>query len=337
MGLLLLLSLLPLVVTRGFAISSPLRQSYGLIKDENRRIPPRIPHSKKNAVELLLRGGGDGSNNKRIARRYKSSTNDASSSDVSPSSNKNRNIAIIGAAFVTASLLLIIGYEYRAPLASFFNKEALQHRVLTLLHSFHGDWRGVVAYSCGMAVWELFGMSTIPVETAAGMVFGMKQGFLASAMGKLAGALAGFLLGKTVLHGFIGHRLEGNKIINLIHNHVNQNPIKVAMLMRYSLLPEVVKNCGASLFPPIKTWMFVLSIVLHGWIFTACWTYLGVDTARRLETPGLPVDRLAQFGVLWATVVGMILTPILMAWWIRDMQQSELNVIDENNDGKKKS
>jgi len=326
MGLLLLLSLLPLVLTRGFAISSPLKQSHGVLKQQNRR----IPSSECSVVVELLRGGGrNDAPDTRVTRRNMSSAEEATPATTN---NKKRNIAI--GAIITA-VIALLGYEYRVPLSAAFNKEALQQNVLKLLHSFHGDWRGVVAYGCGMAVWELFGMSTIPVETAAGMVFGFKVGFLASACGKLAGAVMGFVLGKTVLKGFIGHRLEKNKTIQLIHDHVNQNPYKVALLLRYSLLPEFVKNCGASLFPPITTLMFTGSVILHGWMYTACWTYLGVDTARRLETPGLPADRLAQFGVLWATVVGMVFTPIVMAWWIRDMQTSELNVIDD--EGKKKS
>jgi uncharacterized membrane protein YdjX (TVP38/TMEM64 family) len=330
MSLLLLLTLLPLVVTRGFAIHSPHLQRITHFQAQNNK---RIPYNKNAATDAVLdqiiaraAAGGGRNDDAKLTRRQMSTADEVPSRSI-----RKRTIAI---SAIIAALVATLGYEYRVPLASAFNKEALQQRVLNLLHSFHGDWKGVVLYSSGMAVWELFGMSTIPVETAAGMVFGFKIGFLASATGKLVGAFAGYMLGRTVLSGFIGEKLSKNKTIQLIHDHVNQNPIKVAMLLRYSLLPEFVKNCGASLFPPIQPWMFVLSIVFHGWMYTACWTYLGVDTAARLETPGLPVNRLAQFAVAWATVVGMVLTPIIMAWWIRDMQTSELNVMDENDKNK---
>jgi uncharacterized membrane protein YdjX (TVP38/TMEM64 family) len=233
---------------------------------------------------------------------------------------------------VATAAVAWLGWEYRLALKAVLNKEALQERVLTILHSFHGDWRGVVAYSCGMAVWELLGMSTIPVETAAGMVFGFRNGFLASAIGKLAGAVSAYALGRGILKTWVLKKTKENSVLKLIHGSVATHPFRTCLLMRYSCFPEFVKNCGASLFDPIKTWMFVLSVMMHGWLFTACWTYFGVDTARRLEHDGLslPVDRLAKFSVAWATIVGMVLTPLIMAWWIQDMQQLQLkNVVDQ--------
>jgi uncharacterized membrane protein YdjX (TVP38/TMEM64 family) len=183
-----------------------------------------------------------------------------------------------------------------------------------------------------MAVWELFGMTTIPVETAAGMAFGFRRGFVASAVGKMLGAVSGYVLGKTLLHDFVRSKLQDNKVLKLIDGHVQAQPLRTAFLMRYSVLPEAIKNCGASLFPPLKFWMFVTSIMFHGWLYSAVWTYLGVDTARRLEDPHLPVDLLLKFSISAATFVGMILTPLIMAWWIRDMQESELNVIEAEDE-----
>jgi uncharacterized membrane protein YdjX (TVP38/TMEM64 family) len=247
-----------------------------------------------------------------------------------------RKIAIWTGAMAAVAWL---GWEYRLALKAVWNKEALQERVLTILHSFHGDWRGVVAYSCGMAVWELLGMSTIPVETAAGMVFGFRNGFVASAIGKLVGALSAYALGRGILKKFVLEKTRDNRVLKLIDSSVKSHPFRTCLLMRYSCFPEFVKNCGASLFDPIKTWMFILSVMMHGWLYTACWTYFGVDTARRLEPHAgsqllLPADRLAKFSVAWATIVGMVLTPLIMAWWIRDMQQSQPNdVVDQQKDG----
>jgi uncharacterized membrane protein YdjX (TVP38/TMEM64 family) len=87
-----------------------------------------------------------------------------------------------------------LGWEYCLALEEVLKKEALQERVLTMMHRFNGYWRGVVVYSCGMAVCELLSMSMIPVETAAGVVFGFRKGFLASAIGKLVGAASAYAL-----------------------------------------------------------------------------------------------------------------------------------------------
>jgi hypothetical protein len=40
------------------------------------------------------------------------------------------------------------------------------------MHHFNGYWRGVVVYSCGMAMCKLLSMSMRPIQTAAGVVFG---------------------------------------------------------------------------------------------------------------------------------------------------------------------
>lgn len=338
MGLLLLLSLLPLVVTRGFAISPQNRLRNRRI-ELNQGAPSLLSegnHAPHSHFVLQAKGGAKQphSKNKRALitrRKQSSSSNEAAST---PNNSRKKRTIII--SIVATAAIALLGYEYRTPLAAAFNKEALQERVLNILHKFHGDWRGIAFYVGGMAIWELLGMSTIPVETAAGMVFGFKVGFMASASGKLLGAFLGFLLGRTLLANFIGEKLENQKTIQLMQNHVDQNPLKVALLMRYSLLPEFVKNCGASLFAPITPLLFIVSVILHGWMYSACWTYVGMDTAKRLEVKGLPIDPVAKFAVLWATIIGMVVTPMLMAWWIRDMQTSELNiVVNDSSDTKK--
>jgi uncharacterized membrane protein YdjX (TVP38/TMEM64 family) len=54
---------------------------------------------------------------------------------------------------------------------------------------------------------ELLGMSAIPVETAAGVVFGFRNGFvLASAIGKLVDAASVYALGRVVLKTWLWKR-----------------------------------------------------------------------------------------------------------------------------------
>jgi hypothetical protein len=88
-----------------------------------------------------------------------------------------------------------LDWEYRLASEEVLKKEALQEQVSTALHRFHGYWRGVFIYSCGMAMWELLDMSMIPGETVAGVVvIGFQNEFLASAIGKLVGATSAYTL-----------------------------------------------------------------------------------------------------------------------------------------------
>jgi len=55
--------------------------------------------------------------------------------------------------------------------------------------------------------------------------------------------------------------------------------------------------------------------------FTALWTYLGVDAAARLENALLPSNIALQCSLVVAALIGLVGSPLLMAWWIRDMKQ----------------
>ena len=61
--------------------------------------------------------------------------------------------------------------------------------------------------------------------------------------------------------------------------------------------------------------------MMHGLLFTALWTSLGVDAAQRLENPNLPVQVSLQLALVAAALIGLVGSPLLMAWWIRDMKQ----------------
>lgn len=105
----------------------------------------------------LARGGGDGistsaSRSKNLLKKL--------------ATRKHLSAALAGLT------LLAVAYRYRDVL---LNKERIQDEALRLLRRLDasdGDFkslaRSLSLYGCGMAAWEFFGLSTIPVETAAG-------------------------------------------------------------------------------------------------------------------------------------------------------------------------
>jgi hypothetical protein len=100
------------------------------------------------------------------------------------------------------------------------------------------------------------------------------------------------------------------------------------MLIIYVLL-LCSKNYGSAvLSPPITLWMFAIATLFHGGMFSALWTYLGVDSAARLEsTVPLPADPLLQFLLTLALINGIVISPVSMAYWVRTLQEKS------NNDG----
>jgi uncharacterized membrane protein YdjX (TVP38/TMEM64 family) len=238
----------------------------------------------------------------------------------SPQESQKLNMGITAGATVTSLWLLWISRENWMGL---FDKDKLQARTLGILHELNAlpKYHSYTVYTIGMALWESLGLSTIPVETAAGMVFGW-HGFLLSSVGKLLGALLAFCLARYgILAEWVQQRLSGNTFLQLVHESAESNPLLVSVLLKFSCFPETIKNYGSAILQPIRLWMFVFGTVVHGWTFSALWTYLGVDAAMRLEDPSIPADTVLQTLLSLALVNGIVVSPLAMAYWVRSLKK----------------
>jgi hypothetical protein len=286
---------------------------------------------------------------------------------VSASSTESNLIAVLLTSqnllrafiLVTTVVTLVMNRHHLAP---WLDSQRLQQTMLTLVQRLEptdpkDTWKSLTCYALGMAVWELVGLSTIPVETAAAMVFGW-QALLPSAVGKLLGATCAYVLGRTILSQWARRRLADNKVFQLLESgseaippkltkvqilrqrfqsssasadpvlftshdklDVLRTPLATAFLMKFSCFPEFIKNFGSSLLQPVTLQRFVVVTIVHGWMYTALWTFLGVDTAFRLQTTDvLPANHLLRVSLGLSVVVGFVLSPLLMAWWIRDLK-----------------
>jgi uncharacterized membrane protein YdjX (TVP38/TMEM64 family) len=237
----------------------------------------------------------------------------------------SRNLKV-GIAVLVPTLFLL--WTYREKWIGFFNKEQLQAKTLEILEELNAMPKAYSysAYVSGMAFWELIGASTIPVETAAGMVFGWK-GFLLSSSGKLLGAIIAFVIGRYgILANWIQDKLSTNWFLQLVRASTDENPLLVAFLLKCSSFPETVKNYGSAILSPIKLWMFVVATTIHGFTFSALWTYLGVDAAARLENADLPADRRLEFLLGAALVNGIVVSPLVMAYWIKSLKAHQASL-----------
>jgi uncharacterized membrane protein YdjX (TVP38/TMEM64 family) len=241
----------------------------------------------------------------------------------------------IALAIATVSYIL---YIKRATWTPYFNKEYIQDQALSILNHLKPSetadasdtiqyLKALSTYAAGMAAWEMAGLSTIPVETAAGMVFGFRKAAVASLVGKVTGATAAYLLGRSMRDRLLERpAFAKNTVFQLLNAKDSEDqrthpPLLTAFLMKFSCFPELLKNLGSSLIPVIRLWMFLLVTVVHGGTFTCVWTWLGVDTAKRIHAE-LPANRPLQVTLVVAAIVGMGLTPLVMAWWIRDLKRA---------------
>lgn len=247
-------------------------------------------------------------------------------------SSKNKKKEVVSKPVVTSKNVVMIAatamtsyglWVSRTSWMGFFNKEKLLTKTLEILHHLDSKPK-VISYSVymlGMAIWEALGLSTIPVETASGMVFGW-TGFYLSAIGKLLGAVIAFCLARYgVLAAFIHEKLSKNHVLKLLEDSAESHPFRVAVLMKLSCFPETIKNYGSALLQPIRLWMFTIATVAHGWTFSALWTYLGVDTAMRLVDSELAADGKLQILLTLALINGVVVSPLAMGFWLKSLKQ----------------
>jgi uncharacterized membrane protein YdjX (TVP38/TMEM64 family) len=245
--------------------------------------------------------------------------------DDAPQTTSCRRRTIMIGRSVIGVLTVAVILHYRSTWAPYFNKEAIQEKTLFLLRGLRNgedaadapaSWQALASYAMGMMLWEAAGLSTIPVETAAGMVFRFREAALSSIVGKVLGATLAFLAGRTVLSS----SLEKNKTIStsqlfvLLRSRNTHSPLLTAGLLKCSILPELIKNLGSAVLPQIKLWMFMAATLLHGGGFSLMWTWLG--TCMRLKETSRAMQATLTIGMF----IGCVLTPVTMAWWIRALQ-----------------
>ena len=332
-GIITLLSLTIFYLPTAFALQR-LRSIEASLPTRRRGIDQtNILHDSSSSI-IQCRGGGG---LKKTAK--------ASDSSIS----KNRQRLILASTSVAASCLLWI---YREHWIGLFNKERLQAKALNTLQKLDAlpKHQSYTTYMAGMIVWEALGLSTVPVESAAGMVFGW-SGFVLSATGKVLGACLAFGLARYgALAGWIQKSLSGNSFLQLVNASADDNPLLVVALLKCSSFPETIKNYGSSMIQPIQFWMFLLATVIHGSLFSALWTYLGVDTAARLvvaddktsaaaaaAAEALPPDRFLQTLLLLALINGIVVSPLAMAVWVKSLKDTSSKKTNKKRKQKQKT
>ncbi|GAX23835.1 hypothetical protein FisN_20Hh037 [Fistulifera solaris] len=238
-----------------------------------------------------------------------------------------------------AALSLVL-FQQRSFWLPLINKDLILQRTLELLEPLQSNRLGWLYYSCGLALWEFCGLSTIPVETAAGMVLGWKA-VGASLLGKFTGAMLAFGIGRCWLYQHVATQLQHNEIFQLINRASSSgsapsivttsshspfksktttlhphSPLLTAFLMKFSCFPEMIKNFGSSLLPVIQWWMFAAATLIHGGTFTVLWTWLGHQTST-----GSAGSSSTTIALSTAAFMGVVVTPLVMAWWIQDLKK----------------
>jgi uncharacterized membrane protein YdjX (TVP38/TMEM64 family) len=182
--------------------------------------------------------------------------------------------------------------------------------------------KGLIMYVIGFMIWEITVGVTTPVETAAGMAFGLKNGIIVNAIGKTSGALIAFLLGRFVFKDFVEEKLEGNELMELVQDSIVKNPLRVALIWRFSFLPEQIKNLGLAVLP-VKTWQFLSAVLLHGFPFTLLWSFLGAEMGLIVRGVIDKPSRLLKILMSGVYVFGFFISPTMVGLWVKGLRDEK--------------
>lgn len=111
-----------------------------------------------------------------------------------------------------------------------------------------------------VAVWIVVLIPSTVLELTLGYVFGLRLGFACVYLGKVAGCLGSFLLGRTVLRARCQRWFERHELFLAIDSVVAAAPYRICVLLRASYIPIAFKNYGFSVLS-VPTRPFVVALL----------------------------------------------------------------------------
>mmetsp|Transcript_9712 Transcript_9712/g.21901 ORF Transcript_9712/g.21901 Transcript_9712/m.21901 type:complete len:369 (-) Transcript_9712:74-1180(-) len=285
-------------------------------------------HSNGELLERL-RGGGLLGGTKNTSSADSKSLSKTPSQEV-VSTNKSQNKALrLGTFTITllAIRLSILHWDtLKSSFSTFFDAERFRKAIIQNLNNIASKGNtGLLLYTFGFIFWEACGLPTSVVETAAGMAFGFQKGLLCSFVGKTAGSVLAFTLGRTLLSNIVGRKMEDSEPFGLIQRGVTRNPMLSAFIVRYSVFPQLIKNFGMSLTNGVTFPMFLLVIMVHGFPFSLIWAALGNDSSLRLRASEsgetMAANVILSGLVLFVTAFGFLVSPAITGWWLADLRR----------------
>ena len=231
----------------------------------------------------------------------------------------SKKIKKITYALSLSFIITMIAFNKDAILSFDFKGElAKQLEILSSMGS-----KGLIMYIISFLLWELLVGVTTPVETAAGMAFGFQKGILANAVGKTSGAILSFLIGRFVLKDYVTGKLQDNEYMDLVKHSITERPIRVALIWRFSFLPEQIKNFGLAILP-VQTWQFVTAVLLHGFPFTLLWTFMGNEMGLVVKGVVDQPSKILKLLIVGVNVLGFFVSPSLVAMWVKGLRDEKI-------------
>jgi uncharacterized membrane protein YdjX (TVP38/TMEM64 family) len=136
-----------------------------------------------------------------------------------------------------------------------------------------GPW-GPACFAAAFVVTTVLMVSSSFMMAMAGLLWGMKWGFLPVTAGCTLGATASFLLGRTVLRGWAQRRVAGHPLLAAIDKVVAEKGFRIVLLTRLTPAPSVLMNYAYGL-TKVRLGPYVLGTLLGMIPRTLTYLYVG--------------------------------------------------------------
>jgi uncharacterized membrane protein YdjX (TVP38/TMEM64 family) len=138
-----------------------------------------------------------------------------------------------------------------------------------------------------------------------------------SALAKIGGAFLQYSLAKYIFRDMARKRMKDNEWMERIDKSFDSHPFSVALIWRFSPLPEFVKNIGPSLVPTLRTRYQIMATLVHGLPFTVLWSVMGNEAAMVARGGSASVFLKRMVAIIsW---VGLVVSPSAFGWWIKGL------------------
>ena len=167
---------------------------------------------------------------------------------------KHHKIRVFGAcsAMILAAAFTFPRPSYASLLSRIPSRADFKETVVSTLDTLSSQGaRGEAIYAMMFVVWTMTVGVTTPIETAGGAAFPLGRAISLSAIGKIGGAVLQYMLAKYLFSNLARERLKDNEWMDKIKCSFGNNPLGVALIWRFSPLPEFVKNVGPACEYPL--------------------------------------------------------------------------------------
>lgn len=178
-----------------------------------------------------------------------------------------------------------------------------------------GSWGPVLLAGVYAVACVLFVPGSI-LTLGAGFLFGVVRGTIAVSAGSVLGATAAFLIGRTLLRGWIEKRVAAYPRFQAIDRAVGKEGFKIVLLVRLSpVFPFNLLNYAFGL-TNVRLWQYVLASWIGMLPGTLMYVYLGsalkslADVAAGAPKGGAPQTVFFVAGLVMTVVATVVVTRV---------------------------